>query len=88
MDFFLLIIGSVAITALLIVAMPELLTTPGQSANKKKKVGPTYWGVYPGSLTKEPDSFRTIELKAKNGKELVVAGSKMYASGKFIKIAD
>jgi hypothetical protein len=86
MDILLLIIQIISVTGLfLLITVPELLTRSGRAQLKKKTVGPTYWGVYPGCQTEEAESLRTIEVKTKKSKELVVAGSKMYAQGRGVK---
>ena len=50
-----------------------------------KKVGGSYWGVYTGVPTTEPEWRKTIEVKQPSFSDIVVAGSGVYASGKPVK---
>ncbi len=50
-----------------------------------KKVGASYWGVYSGAPTSEPEALKTIAVRQPSFSELVVAGSGVYASGKAVK---
>ena len=86
MNIFLLIVGILsAYAVLLLVAMPGILSMPRKAATKKKTVGPTYWGVYPGCQTEELEELKTIQVSTTKNKEKVVAGSTMYARGRGIK---
>lgn len=82
----LLNIGGIVLGLLVLVsiAFPDLII-PGRS-ERTKKVGSTYWGVYEGRDTEEPESRKTIEVKAQPGKEKVVAGSQAYAMGRTTSI--
>ncbi len=62
------------------IAFPHLLIGRGKA--KSEKVGAVYWGVYDGLPNEEPEILKTIEVKKKNGKEKVVAGSATYAMGR------
>jgi hypothetical protein len=74
-------IGAVllALAVLASIAFPDLLLP---SSDKKRKVGCSYWGVYEGAATDEPEDAKTIEIETPIGKEKVVAGSAMYAMGR------
>jgi hypothetical protein len=86
MNIFLLIAGVLsAYAVLLLVAMPGILMRPEAKRAKKKTVGPTYWGVYPGCQTEELEELKTIQVSTTKSKEKVVAGSTMYARGRGIK---
>lgn len=62
------------------IAFPHLLI--GRAKEKSEKVGAVYWGVYDGLPNEEQEVLKTIEIKKKNGKEKVVAGSRTYAMGR------
>jgi hypothetical protein len=86
MNIFLLTIGILsAYSVLLLVAMPGMLLKPGERKAKKKTVGPTYWGVYPGCKTEDLEELKTIQVATKKTKEKVTAGSTLYAQGRGIK---
>jgi hypothetical protein len=88
METFLLITGIIsAYAVLLAVAVPSLLAKPGKLPAKKRTVGPTYWGVYPGYDTEDLAELKTFEVATTKGKDKVVAGSTLYANGRGIKIS-
>ena len=45
-------------------------------------VGSTYWGVYEGNETEQPEESKTIEVKGSSGREKIIAGSTMYHMGR------
>jgi hypothetical protein len=83
MNIFLFIIGVLsAYAVLLLVAMPGMLSGRRKALTKKKTVGPTYWGVYPGCQTEELEELKTIQVTTTKNREKVVAGSTMYSKGR------
>lgn len=83
MNIFLFIVGVLsAYAVLLLVAMPGMLSGRRKPPTKKKIVGPTYWGVYPGCQTEELEELKTIQVTTTKNKEKVVAGSTMYSNGR------
>ena len=54
---------------------------------RKKKVGPSYWGVYPGANPEDATNEVAIVLPKPCSALSVVAGSARYASGCAVKSA-
>ena len=86
MKTFLLIIGILsAYAVLLLVTLPGMLRRPGKLSTKKRTVGPTYWGVYPGSQTEDLEELKTFEVTTMKSKDVTVAGSTAYARGRGVQ---
>jgi len=86
MDFLLYAFGG-AIAIILLVAIAEPLRFLPEFERKKKHVGSTYWGIYEGAQTEEPESMRTVELLQVARKERYIAGSSTYAQGRGVNMS-
>ena len=53
----------------------------------KRKVGPSYWGVYEGVAPMEDASMRVLELRAPSKDPDGLGGSSKYSTGKTVKSA-
>ena len=80
-----LLVGLVSFALIVCVAEPQRLF--GERSLKKIKVGSTYWGVYEGTPSVEPEYLRVIERKKSTKKELVIAGSGTYEKGRGVKMS-
>jgi hypothetical protein len=56
---------------------PFLITKP-----RGKKVGPSYWGVYPGISTDNDKHIGELELPAPRSRLTALVGSQRYSHGK------
>ena len=72
--------GGIAGWLLLMIAFPEQLMP--QPKDKRTRVGPTFWGIYPGADPNEDESMVRIELTKPARKEKVIGGSAMYSTGR------
>jgi len=76
---FLVVSGLVAAFLVAVIAFPEKIC-PVHPMVKKKKVGSSYWGVYPDA---DPEkSVGSVEVEPLVGKHKSVYGAVSYAQGK------
>lgn len=79
--------GVVIVCALLaFIAEPKRFMILSQEKTPKK-VGSTYWGIYEGTPSEEPESMRTVELKDVARKEVYIAGSSTYSMGRGVNMS-
>ncbi len=82
LDFAFFFLISSAIAAVLCAHIASLI-----QLNVKRKVGPSYWGVYEGAAPFEDPSMRVLELRAPSKDPGGLGGSNNYAKGKAVKSA-
>jgi len=86
MDIAFYVVGAICgIGILLLVAEPYRFLP--EEKGKKKLVGSTYWGIYEGTPTNEPEAMRTIEARKSTRKERYIAGSSTYAAGRGVNMS-
>jgi len=71
-----------AFIAIVMIAMPERFFK--REVEKKKIVGPSYWGNYTDNNI-EPEEYKCIESTIYPGKDPVIVGSTTYAQGRGVK---
>lgn len=84
-NLFVVFAACVALFLLLAIAEPYRFIPAFEA--RKRKVGSTYWGVYQGTPSDEPEGNRTIELQAVTRKEPCVVGSSSYSKGKGVSMS-
>lgn len=77
--------GALIALALLVVIAEPYRFLP-QWEEKKKFVGSTYWGIYPGTSSEDGEG-QTIELRKACRKERYTAGSSTYAQGRGVNMS-
>ncbi len=74
--------AATALIAIVMIAVPEWFFK--QESEKKKIVGPSYWGNYIDG-TIESEEYRCIESVVYQSKDPVLVGSTTYAIGRGVK---
>jgi hypothetical protein len=86
MESFAYIFGALIAGALLVfIAEPQRFLPEYEP--KLKRVGGTYWGIYEGTETEEPEEMRTVELQKVSRKQQYIAGSTTYALGRGVNMS-
>ncbi len=75
----------IAIALLLLIAFPERLIP--DNGERRKRVGGTYWGSYPGRQSTETEEEETIEAVTIKKKDGVMAARHMLWDGESIPAA-
>ncbi|HEY9716845.1 MAG TPA: hypothetical protein V6C69_05230 [Trichormus sp.] len=75
------------VAVVLLIAIAEPLRFMPEFEKKKKRVGSTYWGIYQGASTDEPEAMCTIELQQVARKERYIAGSVTYSQGRGVNMS-
>ncbi|GEM_PF-3111360 len=73
------------------IAILAALSTPMfahfQYISRKKRVGPTLWGVYSGSSLDDSPELTTFKMRRPSLRDMATAGSINYSRGKAVKSA-
>lgn len=68
---------------LMVVAMPHRIFVTNHE--KKKVVGPSYWGNYHYAPPEISDEMKRIEVTVHKRRDTVIGGSESYARGRGVK---
>jgi hypothetical protein len=88
MEITMLFFGAVIVIATLAFVAEPLRFLP-EMEQKKKRVGGSYWGIYPGQPEEEEstESGLTVELHPVARKQQYIAGSITYSQGRGVNMS-